>query len=341
MSTETTNPFEQMRSQQGPTAEQKKALETTFKTSNGQIPTESELAIFWATVERIGLDPFARQIYLLPQFSYGSYKWTAAASIDGLRVVAERSDDYAGQLGPYWCGPDGEWKIGPNGTPLPWLAKEPPAAAMVGVLRKTFDEPIWGIARYDAYVQKNKQGKPSGWWEKGPDHMTAKCAEALGLRRAYPTLLAGIYTDDELKQADDDEPKAKTETKAKADTTTRAQKPPKAEEPKQEAPSEPVPTEEGAAAPAEQAKEDAPSDPAPEKDTVPEAELDVARDVLAELALHDAEIWGREALLANCEASFGRPVEGIEELAPSEFKRVMDAAQKQLAAYKEQAARDA
>lgn len=156
-----------------------------------------DLALFFHVAKRTGLDPFARQIYMIERWSKDGPKQTIQTGIDGFRLVAQRTCERRGEALSYedtqWCGEDGQWRD-------VWLSKEPPQAARVTVLRDGARFPA--VALLHEYAQTKRDGALTQMWATKPALMLAKCAEALALRKAFPLDLSGLYTADEMGAAD-------------------------------------------------------------------------------------------------------------------------------------------
>lgn len=182
--------------------------------------TDDELKLFLYQCSRRGLDPLLKQAHAVKRWNkkLNRDEMTMQTAIDGFRLIAERTGQYEGQDGPFWCGPDGKWVD-------VWLKPEPPFAAKVGVWKKNFRSPLYAVVKFDSFKQTTKEGDLTQFWSKMPDHMIAKCAESQALRKAFPEELSGIYTAEEMAQADQDQENKKDIAKD-AEARLSAPKPP-------------------------------------------------------------------------------------------------------------------
>lgn len=159
---------------------------------------DSEIRVFLALCERLNLDPFAKQIYLVGRKDkrLGRKVFKPMVSIDGFRLIAQRTGEYMGQAGPEWCAEDGVWRS-------VWLSKDAPAAARVGVYRKGWAYPLYRVALWSEFLQ-HWNGTPTDMWARLPTVMIAKCAEMQALRAAFPQELSGVHGDAEMAQAENE-----------------------------------------------------------------------------------------------------------------------------------------
>ncbi|TYB69653.1 phage recombination protein Bet [Nonomuraea sp. PA05] len=166
--------------------------------------TNAELAGFIHLCQRRDLDPFLKQVYLIGRYDKraGRKVFTPQTGIDGFRVIARRAADKSGIDYEY---EDTVWFDADGAQHEVWLTEQPPVAAKVVVLRngKRFS----GVARFAAYVDRDRDGNPKALWKTSPDGQIEKCAEAKALRRAFPEDLGGMYSDVEMEHLDDETPR--------------------------------------------------------------------------------------------------------------------------------------
>lgn len=163
--------------------------------------SDGDLAVFFHVAQRTGLDPFAKQIYMIGRYDSRKRRQvqTIQTGIDGYRLVARRVADREGLRlvisRPTWYGPD-------EAPHLIWNTKRDgaPAAAEVTVTRG--DDEFTAVALWDEYVQTTQDGSPTAMWRTRSAHQLAKCAEALALRMAFPHDLGGVRVEEELQHMD-------------------------------------------------------------------------------------------------------------------------------------------
>jgi len=153
--------------------------------------TPDELELFLHQCRRTGLDPLAKQIY----FQKFKGKMAIVTGIDGYRLIATRTKLYAGNDEPRFDG-----RIAITDCEKWDRITHAPAKATMTVKRI-----VGGVAcdfTATAYWEEFYPGGKRGTqWRKMPHVMLAKIAEAAALRKAFPADLSGIYTSEEMEQA--------------------------------------------------------------------------------------------------------------------------------------------
>lgn len=140
-------------------------------------------------------------------------------TIAALRLIAQRTGQYAGQAPEeYIYLDDGGNPSISSEIPLPSKVKgvpEEPWVVKSRVFRKGFEQPMVGIARFEAYagIVTPKDGSApylnETWRKRGPEQL-AKCAEALALRKAFPEELGKLYLAEEIRSEEEEQPTAVT-----------------------------------------------------------------------------------------------------------------------------------
>ncbi len=141
---------------------------------------DEELQFFAAVCKKTGLDPFMKQIYAVKRGD----QMTIQTSIDGYRLIAERTGRYA------------------PGRESTFVYKGDKLFSATSYVKKQTKDGTWHEISVCAHFDEYKPNYKSQFWDTKPHVMLAKCAESLALRKSFPNELSGLYTADEMDQAE-------------------------------------------------------------------------------------------------------------------------------------------
>lgn len=171
---------------------------------------DNQLALFLHTCKSHGLDPLRKQIYcvLWPISHHHQEKRKAAngaeidvwvpghemviiTGIDGYRKMAARDHrDYAGSGEGIFTFADK-----PPKTPA---GRSIPESVTVEIFRRGAP-PTRATAYWEEFAPRDLTDKRADFWNRMPKNQLEKCAEAKGLRKAFPGL-GDVFTDVEVSQ---------------------------------------------------------------------------------------------------------------------------------------------
>jgi phage recombination protein Bet len=146
--------------------------------------TDDELQLFIHVCQKCKLDPFMKQIYAVKRGG----QMTIQTSIDGLRLVADRSGNYAPGKEPSFSYDD-------NGRLI----------SATAYLKKRTPDGTWHEMSSTAFYNEFKPNYENSFWKQMPHVMLSKCAESAALRKGFPAEMSGIYTEEEMSQASQEE----------------------------------------------------------------------------------------------------------------------------------------
>ena len=190
------------------TVSERKLIKSKWFAENGKEGFYDEFLLF-ARSKR--LSPLTREV--LPLFFWDGksrqFRMTPYTSIDGMRLIADRSKQYAGSDDYLY---DGELSQYDFLNQFPQADARPKTATVT--VYKMLDGvrcPFTATASCETYYPG--PGKPS-WSRKGMGlHMLGKCAESLALSKAFPGELSGLYIAEEMDQATTRKPWTDLETR--------------------------------------------------------------------------------------------------------------------------------
>jgi phage recombination protein Bet len=145
--------------------------------------TNDEFLIFIEVCKAKKLNPLDKQIYFIKRGGAPTYQ----TSIDGLRLIADRTNKYS-------PGRESTFSYDEKGA----------LVSATSYVKKMSEDGTWHEVGSTAFWSEYNAG--ANLWKKMPHIMLAKCAEANALRKAFPADMMGLYAKEEMDQANIEPP---------------------------------------------------------------------------------------------------------------------------------------
>lgn len=174
--------------------------------------TNAEFEFYLAWCQRTGLDPFVKQAYLIERSAQVNGQWVKKlepmASEAGMAARCDAFPDFQGleAAAVYDCDvfkivkmPDGRTEVHHEWSPVDRAAKKGKliGAWAHGKRAGRVVQVTW--LTLESRIQKNRDGKPTKFWETMPEGQMVKCARAEQYRLLYPNVFGGVYITAEME----------------------------------------------------------------------------------------------------------------------------------------------
>jgi len=155
-----------------------------------------EISLFLKTAQSMGLNPFAREIYLI---KYGTDQPAAIViAIDAFLKASESNKQYDGHVAGIIIKPkdgspefrEGTFMVDSDGELAGGWAK---------VYRKDRGKPFYSAVNMKEYLKYTRDGKVTRFWREMPATKIRNVALKHSLKEAFPNLFSGLYTEAEFE----------------------------------------------------------------------------------------------------------------------------------------------
>lgn len=167
-----------------------------YLVSGGGMVTDQEVMMFIMICKDQGLNPFAKDAYLI---KYGNQPAAVVTSIGAMQKRAADFPEFAGiESGIFVRTADGSIKRREGALYIP--GEETIIGGWATCYRKDREIQPHYECTFEEYVGRKKDGEINTQWATKPAIMIRKCAIAGAIREAFPKQYASIYERDEIRR---------------------------------------------------------------------------------------------------------------------------------------------